>query len=70
MPDAVLQFIKPSSTPTESNKQKLPVQWMHGCLKSARQIEEMAVQMDSALADRDAKISEAKANYQLGKTSN
>ena len=68
MPDAVLQFIKPSSTPTESNKQKLPVQWMHGCLKSARQIEEMAVQMDSALADRDAKISEAKANYQLGKT--
>lgn len=67
MSDTVLQFINPSEAPALPTRQERPVQRMHRCLNSARQIEQMAVQMDSALADRDAKISEAKTQYQQGK---
>ena len=63
MSDTVLQFINPSKAPTLPTRQDHPVQRMHRCLDSARQIEQMAVQMDAALADRDATVAQFEKDY-------
>ena len=63
MSDTVLQFINPSEAPAPPTRQERPVQRMHRCLNSARQIEQMAIQMDATLAERDAVSAQAEKDY-------
>lgn len=63
MPDAILQLINPTDASTQPIQQEQPVAWMRQCLLSARQIEQMAIQMDTALASRDAKIAQSKEDH-------
>ncbi len=63
MPDTVLQFINPTSTATPPIQQEQPVQWMHRCLKTSREIEQLAAKMDEMIIDRDAKAAQAKQEH-------
>ena len=60
MPDTVLRFINPTSAPTPPKQEESPVLRMHHCVRSAKDIEQMAERMDNLLAERDLKVDAAK----------
>ena len=62
MPDTLLEFINPAiAIPLLS--QEHPVLWMNRCLKTSREIEQMAAKMDKMIIDRDAKAAQARQEY-------